>query len=133
MQSRVRAARENSAATRRADAGPPRAAGRRVAGIHDCGEGAGALGWRRGAMVIPQFQSKSGDRWSDQLTAWGVLDMALRGTEEQWWELYQAARRDPAVRGLLRRMLPLADPELVGGRRLWQALLDHFESAAPRP
>jgi hypothetical protein len=53
--------------------------------------------------------------------------MALRGTREQWWELYWCARRDPELRCLLRRLLPLADPDLRGGVRLWFALLDRFD------
>ena len=54
--------------------------------------------------------------------------MALRGTREQWRELYGKARRDPELRDLLRRMLPMADPDLIGGVRLWGALLDRMES-----
>ena len=69
------------------------------------------------------FQSKLSDRWSERLTPAGVLDMALRGTEEQWWELYHAARRDAALRDQLAEMLNHADPDLSGGRRLWIALL----------
>ena len=37
--------------------------------------------------------------------------MALRGDEEQWWELYHAARRDPKLRALLARLLQRADPD----------------------
>ena len=63
------------------------------------------------AMPAYAFQTKRSDRWSDEeLTPWGVLDMALRGTGEQWRELYEKARRDPELRELLRRMLPMADP-----------------------
>lgn len=69
------------------------------------------------------FQSKLSDRWSEGLTPAGVLDMALRGTEEQWWELYHAARRDAVLRAQLTEMLKRADPDLNGGRRLWIALL----------
>jgi hypothetical protein len=54
--------------------------------------------------------------------------MALRGTREQWWEVYWRARQDPALRALLRRLMPLADPDLRGGVRLWSALLDRFDS-----
>ena|GEM_PF-1356442 len=96
-------------------------------GVLRGGRGIGMVGAER-VMVVPEFQTKRSDRWGDELTAWGVLDMALRGDEEQWWELYEAARRDAEVRSLLRRMLPMADPDLVGGMRLWQALLDRFES-----
>jgi len=69
------------------------------------------------------FQTKRSDRWSEQLTPAGVVDMALRGTEAQWWELYHAARRDAALREQLAALLQQADPELNGGRRLWLALL----------
>lgn len=69
------------------------------------------------------FKSKLSDRRSERLTPAGVLDMALRGTEEQWWELYHAVRRDAALRAQLAEMLRHADPELNGGRRLWVALL----------
>jgi len=31
------------------------------------------------------FRTEVSDRWSDQLNPAGVLDMALRGNEEQWW------------------------------------------------
>jgi hypothetical protein len=75
------------------------------------------------------FRTKNSDRWSDQLTPAGVVDMALRGDEEQWWELYHAARRDPELRALLARLLQRADPELVGGRRLWLALLARMDAA----
>jgi hypothetical protein len=84
-------------------------------------------------MVVSQFQTKTSDRWSEQLTPWGVLDMALRGSQAQWWELYAHARRDPDLRLLLRKMLPLADPDLCGGTRLWLALLDRFDAAADLP
>jgi hypothetical protein len=73
------------------------------------------------------FQTKKSDRWSGQLTPWGVLDMALRGSRAQWWEVYARARRDPELRGMLRRMLTMADPDLGGGKRLWLALLDRFD------
>ncbi len=77
------------------------------------------------------FQTKRSDRWSDEeLTPLGVLDMALRGTREQWWELYARARRDPKLRDALRRMLPLAEPDLVGGVRLWRSLLDRMNESA---
>jgi hypothetical protein len=76
------------------------------------------------------FRTKVSDRWSDRLTPAGVLDMALRGNEEQWWELYHAARRDPELRALLKRLLQRADPDLVGGRRLWLALLARMDAAS---
>ena len=76
------------------------------------------------------FQTKTSDRWSAHLTPAGVLDMALRGTEEQWWELYHAAQRDAELRGLLARLLRRADPDLEGGRRLWLALLKRMDEAA---
>ena len=79
--------------------------------------------------MVP-FQSKTSDRWSAQLTPAGVVDMALRGTEEQWWELYHAAQRDAELRGLLARLLRRADPDLEGGRRLWLALLKRMDEAA---
>ena len=72
-------------------------------------------------------------RWSEQLTPWGVLDMALRGTRALWWELYALARHDADVRLLLRKMLPLADPDLCGGMRLWLALLARFDAQASLP
>lgn len=75
------------------------------------------------------FRSKTSDRWSAGLTRAGLVDMALRGTEEQWWELYHAARRDPELRVLLARLLRHADPDLAGGRRLWSALLDRMDAA----
>ena len=84
-------------------------------------------------MAVPVFQTKSSDRWSEQLTPWGVLDMALRGSGAQWWEVYAHARRDPELRRLLRKMLPLADPDLCGGQRLWLALLDRFDAEAHLP
>jgi hypothetical protein len=64
------------------------------------------------------------------LTPAGVVDMALLGTEEQWWELYHAARRDAELRELLARLLRRADPDLAGGRRLWLALLKRMDEAA---
>ena len=84
-------------------------------------------------MAITGLQTKTSDRWSEQLTPWGVLDMALRGSRAQWWELYARAERDPGLRVLLRRMLPLSDPDLCGGRRLWTALLDRFDANARPP
>ena len=84
-------------------------------------------------MAGSAFQTKTSDRWSEQLTPWGVLDMALRGNRTQWWELYAMARRDPELRAMLRKMLPLADPELCGGKRLWLALLDRFDAGAHPP
>jgi len=76
------------------------------------------------------FRTKTSDRWCDHLTPAGVVDMALRGDEEQWWELYHAARRNPELRALLTRWLQRADPDLVGGRRLWLALLARMDSTA---
>jgi hypothetical protein len=78
------------------------------------------------------FRSKTSDRWSASLTRAGLVDMALRGTEEQWWELYHAARRDAELRALLVRLLDHADPDLLGGRRLWRALLDRMDATADR-
>jgi len=75
------------------------------------------------------FDSKPNDRWSDKLTPEGVLDMALRGDREQWWELYRAARDSEEVRALLGRLLPLADPDFAPAARLWGALLARW--AAP--
>ena len=76
------------------------------------------------------FRSKTSDRWSASLTRAGLVDMALRGTEEQWWELYRAVRRDAELRALLARLLRHADPDLAGGRRLWLALLDRMDATA---
>lgn len=73
------------------------------------------------------FKSKTTDRWGDALSPAGLVDMALRGTEEQWWELYRAVRQDPALRSLLARLLQRADPDLPGGRRLWLALLKDLD------
>ena len=78
------------------------------------------------------FRSKTSDRWSERLTPAGVLDMALRGTEEQWWELYRAARQDAELRQLLARLLQRADPDLEGGRRLWVALLNRWDAPTSR-
>jgi hypothetical protein len=76
------------------------------------------------------FRSKTSDRWSAGLTRAGLVDMALRGTEEQWWELHHTARRDAELRALLARLLHHADPDLAGGRRLWLALLDRMDATA---
>jgi hypothetical protein len=54
--------------------------------------------------------------------------MALRGTREQWWELYDLARHDAGFRAELRRLLQRADPDLQGGARLWAALLERLEA-----
>jgi len=43
------------------------------------------------------------------------------------------ARRDGDLRLLLRKMLPLADPDLCGGTRLWLALLDRFDDEDQLP
>ena len=77
---------------------------------------------------MPSFRTKTSDRWSDRLTSAGVLDMALRGTEEQWWELNHAARQDAAPRAMLPRLLRTADPDLQDGRRLWTALLRRMDT-----
>ena len=74
------------------------------------------------------FRTKCSDRWSQELTPEGVLDMALRGTEAQWWELYRAVRQDAELRALLARLLERADPDFEGGRRLWQALIRRLET-----
>jgi len=84
------------------------------------------------AMVF-HFQSKSEDRWGDGVSPEGVLDMALRGTREQWWELYERARSDTTIRNVLRRELLRADPDLRGGAALWRHLLDHFDGATEKP
>ena len=76
-----------------------------------------------------EFESKLSDRWSERLTPAGVLDMALRGTEGQWWELYHAVQRDAVLRSQLAEMLKHADPDLAGGRRLWIALLRRMGEA----
>lgn len=80
-----------------------------------------------------RFQSKTSDRWSEELTPEGVLDMALRGTREQWWDLYHAARQSAEVRALLARLLPLADPDLAPGARLWAALLARWNANSSPP
>jgi len=36
----------------------------------------------------------------------------------------------PELRALLKRLLQRADPDLVGGRRLWQALLARMDTAS---
>lgn len=86
---------------------------------------------QRVELAMFASQTKRSDRWSDQLTPAGVVDMALRGTEAQWWELYHAARRDAALREQLAALLQHADPELNGGRRLWLALLRRMATEQP--
>jgi len=82
-------------------------------------------------MTPRTFQTKTFDRWGDTVSPNGVLDMALRGSREQWWEIYALARRDAVFRAELRRLLRRADPDLRGGARLWAALLDRLEAHAP--
>jgi hypothetical protein len=77
-----------------------------------------------------RFKTKTSDRWSDRLTPAGLVDMALRGTEAQWWELYHAVRQDPALRALLNRLLQPPNRDLPGGRRLWLALLKDLDQPA---
>jgi hypothetical protein len=79
---------------------------------------------------MASFRTKTSDRWSDRLTPAGILDMALRGSEEQWWELYHAVSSDAALRELLSRLLETSDPDLRGGRRLWEALLKRMGTQA---
>jgi len=80
-------------------------------------------------MISRAFRSKSSDRWGDVVSPEGVVDMALRGNREQWWELYELAREDVIFRHQLRRLLRRADPDLMGGARLWNALLERFDAA----
>ena len=82
---------------------------------------------RSAAMTCRVFQTKTSDRWGDTVSPNGVLDMALRGTREQWWELYELARDDAGFRAELRRLLPRADPDLRGGAQLWVALLERMD------
>lgn len=81
-------------------------------------------------MIARTFRTKTYDRWGDTVSPEGVLDMALRGNQEQWWEVYEIARNDAAFRQDLRRLLKRADPDLCGGVGLWTALLDRFDAAA---
>lgn len=81
-------------------------------------------------MIVRSFRTKTSDRWGDGVSPEGVLDMALRGTRDQWWEIYEIARNDTAFRRDLRRLLERADPDLCGGMRLWKALLDRFDAVA---
>lgn len=78
--------------------------------------------------MMPQFASKTRDRWSDTLTPEGLLDMALRGDRGQWRELYRASRASPELRALLARLLATADPDFAPGARLWRALLARMEA-----
>jgi len=50
--------------------------------------------------VMPNrtFQTKACDRWGDTVSPDGILDMALRGTREQWFELYEVPRSASAFR-----------------------------------
>lgn len=82
-------------------------------------------------MTPRTFQTKACDRWGDTVSPEGVLDMALRGSREQWWEIYDLARHDAVFRAELRRLLRRADPDLRGGARLWAALLDRLEAHTP--
>ncbi len=75
------------------------------------------------------FRSPRGDRFGTRLSAEGVLDMALRGNEKQWWKLYHAVQTDAELRVLMRRMLVRADPDLRGGIALWTAILDRREKS----
>jgi len=81
-------------------------------------------------MIARSFRTKTSDRWGDSVSPEGVLDMALRGTHEQWWEIYEIALTDTGFRQDLRRLLERADPDLCGGVRLWTALLDRFDANA---
>jgi hypothetical protein len=81
-------------------------------------------------MTARSFRTKTSDRWGETVSPEGVLDMALRGTREQWWEIYELARNDTEFRKDLRRLLRRADPDLCGGRRLWTTLLDRFDAVA---
>ena len=81
-------------------------------------------------MIARAFRTKTSDRWGNTVSPEGVLDMALRGTREQWWEIYEIARTDAEFRRDLRRLLARADPDLCGGVRLWKALLDRFDAVA---
>lgn len=46
------------------------------------------------ADAIRVFQTNSSDRRGDTVSPEGILDMALRGTREQRWDLYELARHD---------------------------------------
>lgn len=81
-------------------------------------------------MITRAFRTKSADRWGDSVSPEGVLDMALRGTHDQWWEIYEIARKDSGFRQDLRRLLKRSDPDLCGGARLWTALLDRFDAGS---
>jgi hypothetical protein len=81
-------------------------------------------------MIGRSYRTKTSDRWGDTVSPEGVLDMALRGTCDQWWEIYEIARTDAEFRGDLRRLLERADPDLCGGVRLWTSLLDRFDAVA---
>ena len=74
------------------------------------------------------FKTKTSDRWGDVLSPEGILDMALRGTEAQWWELYAAVEESAELRKLLKELLKNADPDLEGGIRLWTSILNRFEN-----
>ena len=79
-------------------------------------------------MTSRTFRTKSFDRWGDTVSPEGVLDMALRGNREQWWEVYDLARTDLVFREDFRRLLRRADPDLRGGARLWASLLDRLDA-----
>lgn len=83
-------------------------------------------------MIARSFRTKTVDRWGDTVSPEGVLDMALRGNREQWWEVYDLARDDLVFREQFRHLLRRADPDLRGGVRLWAALLDRFDQG-PAP
>jgi hypothetical protein len=83
-------------------------------------------------MIARSFRTKTSDRWGETVSPEGVLDMALRGNREQWWEIYALARHDAEFRKDLRRLLRRADPDLCGGTRLWTALLDRFDAVTAR-
>jgi hypothetical protein len=79
-------------------------------------------------MMYRTFRTKTFDRWGDTVSLEGVLDMALRGNREQWWEVYDLARTDAVFREQFRTLLERADPDLCGGARLWAALLERFDA-----
>jgi|AACY02.12.fsa_nt_gi hypothetical protein len=81
-------------------------------------------------MITRNFRTKASDRWGDSVSPEGVLDMALRGTQDQWWEIYEIAREDLGFRQDLRRLLERSDPDLCGAARLWTALLDRFDAGS---
>ncbi|MBI4545995.1 MAG: hypothetical protein HY703_12415 [Gemmatimonadetes bacterium] len=56
-----------------------------------------------------------------------LVDVLGTGSTEEWRELYQRAKADAALRGQIRRALPLVDPEVGSGAELWIFLLEHIE------